>query len=326
MEFPKPTTAQKAWKELGYGLFIHFGPVTISGITWNNRAFRPVPKKVEVQQWAEVACEAGMKYAVLTAKHVDGFCLWPSKYTDYSVKNAPRRLDIVGAFTEEFRKAGLKVGLYYALWDQNYPQYEQDEIYAEYMRNQIQELLTNYGEILELWFDGAWDKDYPTRDWPYHPEWELDPKSGLGHGERWQWKKIYETVHRLQPNCLVVNNSSSDRPGDVRYHPVDIRTSEHFDFLWKEKICDPILDPIFENEKGEKVYIPLEYCTTLSPGWFWIEGQTIRHPSVATICGWYRTARKHQANLLLNAGPNKEGVIPEYNRSYLKQAAKELWR
>ena len=234
------------------------------------------------------------------------------------------KIDIVASFVEEFRKVGLKVGFYYALWDQNFPEYKNDVLYAEYILHQIRELLTNYGEIIELWLDGAWDKDYPTRDWQYNPAWELDSKSGLGHGERWHWKQIYDTVHQLQPNCLVANNSSSDRPGQVRYHPVDIRTAEHFDFVWQENRCEPIINPIFENRNNKKIFIPLEYCTTLSPDWFWIEGQTIRHPSVATICGWYRTAREHHANLLLNAGPNKEGIIPEYNRHYLRQAAEEL--
>ncbi|MFB3896570.1 MAG: alpha-L-fucosidase [bacterium] len=327
MNKPQPTAAQSAWMQLGYGFFITFGPVTISGIPWNNRGFKAeqfTPKTVNTRQWAEVAVAAGMKYAVLTTKHVDGFCLWPSKYTEYSVKHSPINLDIVGSYAEEFRKAGLKVGLYYALWDQNFPKYDNDEVYAEYMQNQIRELLTGYGDIIELWFDGAWDKDYPTHDWPYNPEWEQDPKSGLTHGERWHWQQLYELVHHLQPNCLVVNNSSSDRPGQVRYFPVDIRTAENYDFVWQETRHEPIIDPIIVDKAGNKRFIPLEYCATLSPDWFWIEKQSIRHPSVATICGWYRTAREHQANLLLGAGPNKDGVIPEYNEYYLKLAAKEL--
>jgi alpha-L-fucosidase len=113
-----------------------------------------------------------MQYAVLTAKHHDGFCLWPSRYTEYCVRNSPGQPDVVGLYAEAFRAAGLKVGLYYSLWDRNYPYYEDDEIYAAYMRDQISELLTGYGDILELWFDGGWDKDHPTRQWAFDPAWE----------------------------------------------------------------------------------------------------------------------------------------------------------
>ena len=96
---------------------------------------------------------------------------------------------MVRQFTDAFRKAGLKVGLYYSLWDQNFADYANDAVYAAYMRGQIGELLTNYGDIVELWFDGGWDKDHPTRQWMFDPTWEQDPHSGLLHGERWEWKQ-----------------------------------------------------------------------------------------------------------------------------------------
>ena len=326
MRDPQPTPAQKEWMKLGYGMFIHFGPNTLSRVEWGEGDF-PIESfdfpKLDVAQWAGIAAEAGMKYAVLTAKHHDGLCLWPSTYTEYCIKNSPSKTDIVALFVEEFRKAGLKVGLYYSLLDKNYPQFEDDEANAEYMRNQAEELLTGYGEILQMWYDGGWDKDHPSRDWPYEPAWEDDPNSGLGHGERWQWKQLYEHIHNLQPECMVFQNSSSDRPGQVKYHPVDGRTSEHFNFIWHEKVRNAITDPIWENDRGEKVYLPLEYCASLNPGWFW-SGKALLYPSVETICGWLRTARSTNANLLLNAGPNEDGVMPDYHRDFLSRAAKEL--
>jgi alpha-L-fucosidase len=321
------TEAQSNWMKLGYGMFIHFGPNTLTKAGWGDGKFQPRDvhfPHLDIRQWAQVAAEAGMKYAVLTTKHHDGFCLWPSKHTEYCIKNATTRIDIVGAYADEFRKAGLQVGLYYSLWDRNYPEYENDKKYAEYMRQQITELLTHYGPIVELWFDGAWDKDFPSRQWPYDPAWERDPKSGLMHGQRWEWKELYQHIHRLQPQCLVVNNSSSDRPGQVRYPPVDLRTVEHFDFIFQEKLWEPRLDPNFENDASKRVQLPLEYCTSLNPDWFWIEGKCYSHPSVETIAGWHRRARSHSANLLLNVGPDKSSAIPEYHARFLKAAAREI--
>jgi alpha-L-fucosidase len=323
----KPTKAQADWMKLGYGLFIHFGPNTIQGVSWGGGKFpaqKVVFEKLDVAQWAHVAAEAGMKYAVLTSKHVDGFCLWPSKHTEYSVKNSPMQKDIARLFVDEFKKAGIKTGFYYCLLDKNFGQFENDQVYNEYVRNQITELLTDYGDVLELWFDGAWVKDHPTKDWPWDPNWEKYPNSGLKHGERWQWNELYGLVHKLQPNCLVMNNSSSDRPGGVKYLPVDVRTAERFDFVWKGRICEPITEPVFIRPDGQKVYLPLEYCDTLPPGWFWKKGDDAKQPPVATICDWYQRARKTQANLLLNAGPDATGVIPDYNHRNLSEAAKLL--
>ena len=193
MNNPQPTTAQAAWMELGYGLFLHFGLNTFAGVPWGDGKFPPELvdlKSLDIQQWAGVAAEAGMKYAVLTAKHHDGFCLWPSQYTEYSINNSPWKTDVVGSFVKEFRKAGLKTGLYYSLWDRNFPRYEDDEVYAGYLQNRISELLSNYGDILELWFDGGWDKDHPDRAWPFQQGWESNPNSGLRHGERWHWYEL----------------------------------------------------------------------------------------------------------------------------------------
>ncbi|MFD2611660.1 alpha-L-fucosidase [Paenibacillus gansuensis] len=313
------TDIQKArmeWSKLRYGMFIHFGPNTFEGTGWGSGAFPAgmfAPANLDVSQWAQTAVEAGMKYAVLTAKHHDGFCLWPSEHTDYSVRHSPAGIDIVGAFAEEFRKAGLQVGLYYSLWDRNYPDYEDDEKYARYMKLQITELLTEYGDLVELWFDGGWDKEHPTREWPYQPEWETMPDSGFNRGERWRWESLYHLIHELQPGCLVINNSSSDRPGQVRYMPVDVRTAEHFHYIWQEQEC--MLPPASGDEHG----LPLEFCTSLNPDWFWT-GRSYPHPGVAAIREWYGEARRHGGNLLLNVGPNRDGLIPEYHRAMLKQA------
>jgi alpha-L-fucosidase len=313
MADPAPTSAQREWMELGYGLFIHFGPWTFSGTGDGKFPAASVDAPaLDARAWARLAAEAGMRYAVLTAKHVDGFCLWPSKHTRYSVASTPARRDWVAEFVAAFGAEGLKVGLYYALLDRSCSFYEDDARYNEYVRDQIEELC-GYGELVELWFDGAWDKDHPTRDWPHDPSWP--PSTGA----RWEWTRLYQHIHRLQPRTLVIQNSSSDRPGVPSYLPVDARTAEQFDFVWKDRLCAPRIDPVFPEPDGAR-FLPLEYCTTLTPGWFWEGGAMYPHASAEAIAGWRRRAREHRANLLVNVGPDRSGRIPEHHRPFLLDA------
>jgi alpha-L-fucosidase len=310
----EPTSAQRDWMSLGYGMFVHFGPATFSGLMDGQfPAERVHSPALDMAEWARLAARCGMRYGVLTAKHVDGFCLWPSAHTAYSVSSTPSRIDLVRSFVDAFRAEGLKVGLYYALLDRHCPFYEDDQRYAQYVFDQVEELLTRYGDVLELWFDGAWDKDHPTRDWPHDPDWTAIA------GERWQWTKLYEHVHRIQPHCLVIQNSSSDRPGVPNYLPVDVRTSEHFDFVYQDRLWEPRLDPVFDSSAGP-IYLPLEYCATLTAGWFWSAHSGYSHPPAEAIAGWRRRASSQRANLLLNVGPDLSGRIPEYHRPFLLEA------
>ena len=322
-----PTNAQRAWQELGYGMFIHFGPNTFAGKAWGDGKLPAAafsPSHLDPRQWADVAAEAGMKYAVLTTKHHDGFCLWPSRHTEYSIKNSPGRPDVVRAFVDAFREAGLKVGLYYSLWDVHFAEYENDAVYAAYMQAQIRELLTDYGPILELWFDGGWDKEFPTREWPWNDSYREGVPADVLRGGRWHWRELYDLAHALQPECLVINNSSSDRPGIPRYLPIDVRTSEHYDFVWNDRIHQAHTEPVFKDDAGQSVYLPLEFTTSLNPDWFYIPNKHVLHPSVAAICDWYTRARQGKANLLLNVGPDTRGLIPEYHRTFLKEARRRL--
>jgi alpha-L-fucosidase len=292
-----------AFTDLEYGMFVHFGPWTWSGNGDGKWPAEQVdPRALDARAWARLAREAGMRYGVLTAKHIDGFCLWPTAGTEYSVRSTPSRRDWVGEFVEAFRDEGLKVGLYYALLDRTCPSYEDDARYAAYVREQIKELLTQYGPILELWFDGAWDKDHPGRDWPHE-------EGVVADGARWEWRRLYDHIHRLQPECLVIQNSSSDRPGTPNYLPVDVRTAEQLDFVWRDQLCAVAPGAL-----------PLEYATTLTPGWFWQRGAGYAHASAEAIAGWRQRARRERANLLVNLGPDTDGRIPDYHRPFLLEA------
>src|SRR5207244_2487752 len=142
-----PTAAQAEWMRLGYGMFAHFGPWTWSGQGDGKFPAAEVhAPALDMRAWARLAAESGMRYAVLTAKHVDGFCLWPSQHTTYSVAATPARRDLVAEFVDAFAAAGLAVGLYYALLDRHCPFFEDDARYAQYVRDQIDELL-GYGDL-----------------------------------------------------------------------------------------------------------------------------------------------------------------------------------
>lgn len=300
--------AKRQWRTLEYGMFLHFGVNTFAGQGWGDGKFPAqnfVPSRLDPAQWAEVAVEAGMKYAVLTAKHHDGFCLWDTAYSEYSVMRSPLRRDVVREYVDAFRAAGLKVGLYYSLWDRNCPCYEDDDRYAAYMKNQLAELLENYGDILELWFDGGWDKDSPNHSW-------ADFSPGNSTGARWHWRELYDHIHAIQPNCLVIQNSSSNFPGQIKYPPQDICTAEQFHFVFRGKLCEP--------PPPAELPLPLEFCATLVPDWFYSEKQNYFHPAIETISAWRAAAVACRGNLLLNVAPDKSGRIPELHRHFLVEA------
>jgi alpha-L-fucosidase len=351
------TQTQKDWMNLKYGMFIHFGPNTYQMKAWGNGTY-PANlldfSKVDVAQWAQTAKAAGMKYAVLTVKHHDGFCLWNSGYTNYCMKSTSSpSIDVVKLFVDEFRKAGLKVGLYYSLWDRNNPTYydPDDKKYIDFMKNQLTELLTNYGEITELWFDGAWDRDYPhacqdpilmaligktvlpVNDpnnqhelcWIYRDYYKTASPDSID-GQRWSWEEVYNHIHKLQPNCLVINNSSMNWKGGAKYLPLDIRTVEQFDLVVPSNfvnIYNDIEKYLYTDKNGYNVYLPLEFTTSITPSWFWT-GDFLIHPSVDEIVGWFRKAQSYHGNFLLNVGPSIDGKIPSYNVDYLTKAGKIL--
>jgi len=310
-----PDPYQSEWMKLRFGMFIHFGINTYYDREWSEgdldiAVFNPV--QLDTDQWCSVAKKAGMKYIVIGAKHHDGFCLWPSKHTKYSVKYTPFGGDVIGQLSESAKKFGLKFGLYYSLWDCNQPLHDSDEAgYVDFLKSQLEELLSGYGDIVELWFDGFWKKQ--QSGWKDEKGEFSDPEGfinawRLEGAYRWQMDHLYHYVKKLQPGCLVMNNATSKFKG-VPLHPVDAVCGERATTYMEYRKVWPWL--------GKPRYFPMQIETTMSvkgnerfPGgnWFWHEWDH----SVATkkqIRSWLETAGKMDANLLLNCGPMSSGKL-----------------
>jgi len=210
---PVPNKNQIRWQQMEYYAFIHLSTNTFTDQEWGYGEDDPKifnPEKLDTRQWARVCKAAGMKGIILTAKHHSGFCLWPSKYTEYSVKNSNwkgGKGDIVKELAEACKEYGLKLGIYLSPWDRNYADYGKPE-YITYFRNQLTELLTNYGDVFEIWFDGA------------------NGGSGFYGGAKetrridastyYDWTNTYKLIRKLQPN-IVIWNDGGDR-ADLRWY------------------------------------------------------------------------------------------------------------
>lgn len=166
-----PSARQLAWHEMGFYAFIHFNMNTFTNVEWGHGVESPAtfnPTELDCRQWCRLFKECGLTAVVITAKHHDGFCLWPSAYTEHDVANSPWRDgqgDVIRELADACAEFGLKLGIYISPWDRNNPIYGRDDAaYNTYFKNQLRELLTNYGEVVEVWFDGAnGDKDNPEK-------------------------------------------------------------------------------------------------------------------------------------------------------------------
>ncbi len=318
----------QAWEQLGYGMFIHFGMSTYVNLQ-GKVFFKPDgsdpapcfnPDRLDVDQWVSVARDAGMTYAVLTAKHISGFCLWPSRHTDYSVAQSSNRTDIVEAFVAACEKRGLRPGLYYSSYD-NHHRYGSrtrsdfpskqayfdladkrmpfgsahvgppDEnrmpyttaLYQSFQTAQLTELLTQYGRLAEVWID--------------HPDC-------LGRGYR---QYMYQEMTRLQPDSVVMmnNGTPSSEDYDVDYAwPSDLIAMEQGEVSDRKYLK-------WRQIEGREYYIPGEVCDSIAPirqDWFWLPDDQPR--PMDQLLKQFHWCRSGGANYLLNVPPDRHGLIP----------------
>ncbi|MEO6000858.1 MAG: alpha-L-fucosidase, partial [Chitinophagaceae bacterium] len=201
---PVPTEQQMVWHEMELNAFIHFTTNTFTGLEWGEGSEKESvfnPTQLNAEQWVKSLKDAGFKQVILTCKHHDGFCLWPSKFTEHSVKNSPYKGDVVKDVSNACKKLGLKFGVYLSPWDRNNANYGKPS-YIDYYRNQLKELFTNYGTVSEMWFDGAnggngyYGGANETR--------KIDPLS------YYDWPNTLSLVRSLQPNVLFFSDAGPD--------------------------------------------------------------------------------------------------------------------
>ncbi|MGV3615504.1 MAG: alpha-L-fucosidase [Fimbriimonas sp.] len=288
---------QQEFLDLRFGMFLHFNMATFQDREWGDplgptEAFDPA--HLDTDQWARAAKSAGMTYGCLTTKHHDGFCIWPTKTKSDSILQTPKKLDVVRAYADSFRKAGLKVGLYYSILDlrgdirhHNVTREKIDRIKA-----QLTEILTNYGEINLLIFDG-WDA--PWSRIPY---------------DEVPFVEIYAHVKRLQPNILICELNASEYPGTALYY-TDLKAIEQ---NAGQRLAD-------DSE------VPAISCVTLTDGWFWKRSdEDAELKSVDTVVNeWLIPLNNRHCNLILNAAPNRDGRFSPNMLARLEEIGK-AWR
>lgn len=303
---PVPSENQLKWQELEFYGFVHFSLNTYTDQSWgygNEKIELFNPAKVDARQWARIAKQAGMKGLILTAKHHSGFALWPSKYTEYSVKNSPWKNgkgDLVREMADACKEYGLKFGIYLSPWDRNRSDYGKPE-YIAYFRNQLTELLTNYGPVFEIWFDGAnggsgyYGGANETRI--------IDPKT------YYDWKNTYALVRKLQPN-IVIWNDGGDR-ADLRWVGTEAGYVGETNWsLLNEKGDVPWNMLHFGLENGDS-WVPAEVNTSIRPEWFYHPSEDDKVKTVSQLMDTYYNSVGRNATFLLNFPIMPNGLIHE---------------
>jgi len=311
-----PSARQLRWQELELTAFIHFGMNTFTNKEWGDGTENPSlfnPKKLDARQWVKVCKEAGFKQIILTAKHHDGFCLWPSKYTEHSVKNSPwkdGKGDVVKEVAEACKEYGVGFGIYLSPWDRN-SEYFGSMKYNDFFINQLTELLTNYGQIDEVWFDGA------------------NGEGPSGKKQVYEYNRWYELIRKLQPKATIAVSGP-----DVRW--VGTETGYGRETEWSVVPANELsVDKIAENSQkkvefaprdlmskdlGSRakivkakslVWYPAEIDVSIRPGWFYhaTEDDKVKTPEKLTDI--YFSSVGRNGVLLLNIPPTTDGLISD---------------
>jgi alpha-L-fucosidase len=305
---PVPSERQLAWHEMEYYMFVHFTVNTFTDKEWGygdekESVFNP--SELDCRQWARVAKEAGMKGIILTAKHHDGFCLWPSPYTQHSVKNSKWQSgkgDVIFELQKACMEYGLKMGIYLSPWDRNSPLYGTPE-YLVYYRNQLYELMVKYGDIFEVWFDGANGGDgyyggaRETR--------QIDNKT------YYDWSNTQKIVRDWQPRAVMF----SDAGPDVRWvgNERGLGSLTNWCLLNKDEMYPggDFARILGEGHENGNYWVPAEVDVSIRPGWFYHQKQDSLVRTPENLMELYYSSVGRNSNLLLNVPPDRKGLLHE---------------
>jgi len=297
---PVPTKQQLAWHEMEFYLFAHFGPNTFTDKEWGEGTepediFNPT--NLDCRQWCRVAKAAGAKGIIITAKHHDGFCLWPSNYSTHTVRESKWKNgkgDVLKELSQACKEYGLKFGVYISPWDRNHPKYG-TSAYNDVFVNMMKEIFTNYGPIWELWWDGA------------------NGEGPNGKRQVYDWDRFKKTVHQLSPNTVVF----SDVGPDIRWcgNEKGIAGETNWNLLdtvgFAPGAGAPPVDTLNHGNLNGKNWIPAECDVSIRPGWFYHKEEDEKVKTPEELFQLYLKSVGRGANLLLNVPPDRSGRITE---------------
>ncbi len=306
---PLPSPAQLAWHNMEMNAFVHFTTNTFTNKEWGFGDEPPEvfnPTSFDAGQWVRVFAETGFRGVILTCKHHDGFCLWPSQFTEHSVKSSPWQEgngDVVKAVAEACRKYGLKFGVYVSPWDRNHKDYG-TPAYLHYYRNQLKELFTQYGPLFEMWFDGA-----NGGDGYYGGAREKRSISGSSY---YDWPATLDMVQKMEPNIIFFSDAG---PG-VRW------VGNERGIAGETNWCAITPDTLYAGKPGIQSilntgseqgthWIPAEVDVSIRPGWFYHASEDSLVKSPEQLFEIYLTSVGRGSTLLLNVPPDRRGLIHE---------------
>ncbi len=320
---PMPSKAQLQWHEMEFYLFMHFGPNTFTDKEWGEGTEHEEifdPQNLDCNQWCRIAKAAGAKGIIITAKHHDGFCLWPSKFSKHTVRESKWKNgkgDVLKELSQACKRYGLKFGVYLSPWDRNHPDYGTDK-YNDVFVNMMKEIFTNYGPIWELWWDGA------------------NGEGPNGKKQVYDWHRFEKTVRDLSPNTLVF----SDIGPDIRWcgNEDGIAGATNWNTLdtagFKRGAGGPPQDTLNTGNEHGKNWIPAECDVSIRPGWFYHKAEDDKVKSPEQLFELYLKSVGRGANLLLNVPPDRRGLINEndsaalveFNRLCIKSFSNNLFK
>lgn len=308
---PLPTPAQLTWQRDELALFIHFGVNTFTDREWGDGQEDPrifAPARLDARQWARAARASGFRAMILTAKHHDGFCLWPTRTTDHSIRSSPWRNgegDVVREFVDACRAEGLRPGLYCSPWDRNAPSYGESPRYNDMYSDQLTELLTWYGPIHQVWFDGA-NGEGPT-----------------GRRQEYDWPRTFGLVRTLQPDAVIFSDAGPDVrwigneqgiAGDPNWSTID-PSAVPFPGMAGDEAAQLRLQ---HGDADGTVWRPGEADVSIRPGWFYHASEDARVRSADNLVDLYFQSVGRNSKLLLNVPPTPDGLLHESDIAALR--------
>lgn len=318
---PLPAKSQMEWQQMETYAFIHYGLNTYTDSEWGYGDAAPDllrPTRLDAEQWASTLARAGMKGVIITAKHHDGFCLWPSRYTDYSVRNTPYRDgqgDIVGELAAAARKYGLRFGIYLSPWDRHQACYA-TPLYVDYYHAQLTELLTRYGDIFEVWLDGANGGD----GWygGARTKYTIDPR------RYYDYDKINARIRELQPGAVIFSDGG---PG-CRWvgNEKGEAGATNWSLLRSGEVYPgyPDYKKLAAGHSDGDTWTPAECDVSIRPGWFWHAKENDRVKTVAQLTDLYYRSVGRNATMLLNVPVAADGRIHPTDSLRLMQFRQRL--